>query len=66
MSEADAIGWDYTEADIAKEEREQTGSLNGFELMLNYHDMSEHEWAEESGNSKSQMWWNYRKFGKGK
>lgn len=64
MSEADAIGWDYSEEDMDKEERERTGNLNEFELMLEYHGLDEQDWQQESGNSQNRLWWNYRKLGK--
>jgi len=64
-TEADNIGWDYDDADIQKEDRERNGNFTEFELMLAYHDMDESEWMHESNNSQSQLWWNYRKFGKG-
>lgn len=64
-TEADAIGWNWDEDSIRKEERERTGKFTEFEKMLAYHEMDENEFAQESNNSQAQLLWNYRKFGKG-
>ena len=37
-----------------------------FDQMLKYHDMDRHTFNMESGSSKRQLWWNFRKFGKDK
>jgi hypothetical protein len=65
-TEADSIGWDYSQADIEKEERERTGKFTEFELMLKYHEMNEHEWRDCSNNDQRQLWWIFRKLGKKK
>lgn len=64
-SEADAIGWDYSAEDIDKIERDLSGEMNEFEMMLDYHGLDEQDWLHESSTGKRQKWWNYRKFGKG-
>ena len=64
MSEAEAIGWIYTSDDIDAEDRQRTGNLNEFELMLEYHDIDDQEWQHLSGNEQGRMWWNYRRLGK--
>ena len=60
MSEADDIGWNYTQADIKKECRESSGDFTDFELMLHYHEMSEADYSFCSSNEQQNLWWNYR------
>ena len=64
MSEADAIGWVYTQEDIAAEDRAREDVLTPFEEMLKYHTMDEQEWAMCSNNEQQRLRWNYRRFGR--
>lgn len=56
MSEGENIGWEYTLGDVAEQERIERGELTEFELMLDYHGMSEQEFFDESGNEQGRLW----------
>ena len=63
ISEADSIGWEYTDSDIEEERRERDGVFTDFELMLEYHNIDEQEWFSLSSNKQGRLRWNYKKFG---
>lgn len=64
MSEAKEIGFEFTLEDHCREGRQRSGNYSEFESMLHYHGMSVQEYEDESNNSKRNLWWNYREFGR--
>ena len=58
-TEGDWIGWDYSSEDTDDE-------MTEFDHFCEYHGIDEGDYSHFSNNQISNMWWNFRKFGKSK